>query len=266
MSSFFGNKPEQQKQEPKPQHRPFLEVIVIGLFEFSLQLAILILEKFLELVVKPVLSLFFRAIDSREKSNREKGVLAIVCVVSLLFVYKIPYVRNMTLSKGHTLNLGDSSLTQPFPDTKYFERTPDTEDVYIDGRGSVIYRTYGKKVEGLYLPARSGDCHLVPRGKTLTIGSQSPPVYAVGFDKEVAYMVNVTAAELTGWRKFSWYTAHPSYIFGNRDDMWSIKFVLDRTIPWENLSSEWWHAWSFDDGNNPLEMKALYSENAIICF
>lgn len=263
MKWFFEDEP---KQEPPKQNRPFFEQLALDTLKACFVLIRGTLERFLDWIAKPLLSIFFSLIDPRGKSERGITVLCMGCAVLLLALYKVPYIRGMTLSNSHMLNLGEDSFTLPFPALRYFEMTESTDATYVQDRGQVMYLTYGRDVGDKSIPGIQDTCYLVPRGKRLNLVSSTLPTYAVGFHDKVTYVVDKPAKELSGWRKVSWFIAHPSKLFASKEELEGITVVYGQDATWNELQEGWSQVWSYSNGKKPFEVKALWNQNAIICF
>ncbi len=260
MKWFFEDEP---KKEPLKQNRPFFEQLTLDFFKACFVLVRVIIERFLDWVAKPLLSIFFSLIDPRGKSKSGRTLLGFCAGILLLFIYSIPTVRNLTLSKSHTLNLGSDAFAIPFPDSKHFEITKETEVIYIGGQ---VYLTYGKDVEDMYLPAIKGACRLVPRGKTLRVSSDTLPPHVVGFKNAVTYKVKMNAGELSSWQKLLWFIEHPPKLLASKEELEGITVVYGQDATWNELQEGWFQVWSYSNGKKPFEMTARWNENSMMCF
>lgn len=189
---------------------------------------------------------------SQGKASRFGKVVACAMIITpLFFVYKIPMVRDLTLSKHLTINLQQGEQIQ-LPDRTFF--IPDEEErkrFQLPDNPSIEYITYHKELEEKILVMKKGCCQLVPRGKKITVISEDIPIYAVGFESKAAYKMN-----------------NSSRFFSERD--WNLPPSIDPTYKsgsWYEFRDDWWSMAINKDGRRfPFFIEARSNENAMICF
>jgi hypothetical protein len=198
----------------------------------------------------------------KDDNTLSKIIKACIIISLLLFVYKIPYVRDtLTLSTEHTVNVKEKEYK--FPDRSYFDPTQEKIVFQID---TITYITYIGYTKGVYTEISENTCYLVPRGEKLSIASKKFPVFASGFEDNVFFTLKESLSTLPYPEKAYEYLLNLSYFQMTSHEIRQIQVTYTRESSWNDLKRAWWKSWSFANGNKPYEIKAKDTEHAIVCF
>ena len=171
-------------------------------------------------------------------------------VIPCFLIYKIPFVRDMTLSKGVTVNLSQGEPIY-FPDRKFFAIDEDERKTFqLEQNSSATYITYSRELEEKILVMEKGYCQLIPRGKSVAVISSDIPIYAIGFEDTVSYKKNNNSQFLSGLHRY-------------------VPPLIDLTYisrPWYEFRNDWWDMAMEGSRRFPFIIKVRNNENAMICF
>jgi hypothetical protein len=192
---------------------------------------------------------------SEKRRSLGKLVAVAMVVTPLYLIYLIPAVRDMTLSKNHTVNLHQAAGTAEiaFPSNEYFKVTDERERFFLEQSPTITYIKFSRDSENIILRPDVGQCLLVPRGKIVDIRSNNWPIYAVGFENTVRYRLK--GNHLTN-----------SSVQDTSDQI-SIRLnPLYTSDSWAVFYSNWGNLQKVNGRNLPFSIEAKSDENAMICF
>lgn len=265
MGLFFDDKPKEslpvQQQRPTHTFWTFIGEAIAQMFVKLLEFALAILTW----ILKPLLTWLFEFNGvSRQLGTIKVLLIAVTFGGPLTIVYKtFPSIGDFIfLSRTHTSNTGEHLGHLVFPEREYF--VPKGKSTLIQGEHFlfVTYSGYNESPQSM----RLGSCHLVPRGEGVVLASFSPPEQAEGFSDEVEYRIKENLIETVPWRRHLFYLRHPSYIQKSNDELREILIYYEKEGSWREFKDDWEKIKAYTDGAKAFEVRAKFTEHAIICF
>lgn len=204
---------------------------------------------------------------SRQEALGRLSCLVVPLLLIALLIYRIPSVRDfISLKDTHTINRTNGYRIS-FPSNRSLFVTRDARYI-VHNDGVHVYIAYAGYTEKSMQKMESNQCQLVPCSERMGFSSYQPPVQAEGFEDEVTYQINVSVAQMRGWRYVLHLLVHPSYWFKSKNELSTILVQYEVTSTWEEFANNWNHVWLPPnmDGRRQFEVKALAREHAVACF
>ena len=249
MGLFF-NEPKQVKSEIVVIHKHGFWSVVVVILQTLFSVIGWVAERVLLGYFNVLKHLWVDNGSYDGKTLKARRVAAVALLaLPCFFVYKIPYVRNLSLSDNQIVNLLRDVRIE-FPDKQFFIETEGPTAFRLEENSSMVYISYSNEMDQRILRGEKGFCRLIPRGKKVAIKSDDRPIYAIGFEDTVSYKL--------------------------QSDSWFFS-KLDRYVPsfldpsyknnsWDTFYADWWSLESKGGARIPFIVKARNNENAMICF
>ena len=186
--------------------------------------------------------------DGKVLKARRSVAVALIALPCFL-AYKIPFVRNLTLSSNQSTNLA-YDVGIKFPDNHFFVETREPEAFRLEENSSMVYISYSNEMDQRILRGEKGFCRLIPRGKKVAIKSDDRPIYAIGFEDTVSYKLQSDSWFFSKMDRYVPSFLDPSY----------------KNNSWDTFYADWWSLESKGGARIPFIVKARNNENAMICF
>lgn len=263
MGLFFEDTKTGEEKKSAIQGHGFLATVLLLFLGF-------IIQQIFTPLAKGLSALIGHTLDPRGTVNKKVQIIQVLVIAGIflgtvLFLYKIPVIRDMvTLSRTHTTNISGSS-TILFPDRSYFANDNERKVFKLDPDGPT-YVTYSGYTKNQSLSLKENFCLLVDRGEKASFSSLTPPIYAVGFEDTVTVVFKKPLKLVPRWRYILEMIGHPSYLLLDEKTRGDIVLTYSTSIQWNELYSEWQYLWMFNDGGKPIDIEAKWNEHALICY